>query len=192
VGQCSDRNKASYSDYGIPLVPGYIELVEEGDSLAGPFNQHVGKIKLYAWRGHDLINDQANDVAGVGWIRAEDWWPYQRPSFVTPPFSGYISGHSTFSRAAAEVLTLFTGDEFFPGGMGEFDAEKNEFLIFEDGPSVDVVLQWATYRDASDQTSLSRIWGGIHPPADDIPGRIIGEKIGIAAFQLAESYFMKK
>ncbi len=52
-----------------------------------------------------------------------------------------------------------------------------------------MTLQWATYRDASDQTSLSRIWGGIHPPADDIPGRVIGEKIGIAAFHLAERYF---
>ena len=46
--------------------------------------------------------------------------------------------------------------------------------MFEDGPSVDLTLQWATYRDAADQCSLSRIWGGIHPPADDIPGRLIG------------------
>ena len=52
-----------------------------------------------------------------------------------------------------------------------------------------MTLQWATYRDASDQCSLSRIWGGIHPPADDIPGRIIGERIGVDAFALAESYF---
>jgi hypothetical protein len=73
--------------------------------------------------------------------------------------------------------------------MGEFAAPKNEFLVFEDGPSVDVHLQWATYRDASDQTSLSRIWGGIHPPVDDIPGRLIGQKIGPAAFRLAEQYF---
>jgi len=57
------------------------------------------------------------------------------------------------------------------------------------GPSQDIILQWATYRDASDQTSLSRIWGGIHPPADDIPGRIIGEKIGIQAFNYADRYF---
>jgi hypothetical protein len=69
------------------------------------------------------------------------------------------------------------------------DEKKNEFLVFEDGPSVDVTLQWATYRDASDQTSLSRIWGGIHPPVDDIPGRVIGEKIGADAFGLAERYF---
>jgi hypothetical protein len=86
-------------------------------------------------------------------------------------------------------MTLLTGDEYFPGGLGEFYAKKNEFLVFEDGPSVDVTLQWATYRDASDQCSLSRIWGGIHPPADDIPGRLIGEKIGVNAFHLAERYF---
>jgi hypothetical protein len=36
---------------------------------------------------------------------------------------------------------------------------------------------------------LSRIWGGIHPPADDIPGRVIGEQIGLNAFDLAEGYF---
>ncbi len=54
-------------------------------------------------------------MAGSDWILAENWWPYQRPSFVTPPFAGYTSGHSTFSRAAAEVLTDITGDEYFPG-----------------------------------------------------------------------------
>jgi hypothetical protein len=125
----------------------------------------------------------------VGWILAENWWPYQRPSFITPPFAGYVSGHSTYSRAAAEVLTKLTGDPFFPGGVGEFVAKKNEFLVFEQGPSVDVVLQWATYQDASDQTSLSRIWGGIHPPVDDLPGRAIGHEIGLEAFALAEAYF---
>ena len=86
-------------------------------------------------------------------------------------------------------MTLLTGDEYFPGGMSEFVAKKDEFLVFEEGPSVDVVLQWATYRDASDQTSLSRIWGGIHPPADDIPGRLIGEEIGVDAFDYALPYF---
>ncbi|WNH10596.1 T9SS type A sorting domain-containing protein [Thalassobellus suaedae] len=50
-------------------------------------------------------------------------------------------------------------------------------------------LQWATYRDASDQCSLSRIWGGIHPSLDDIPGRIIGEKIGKKAFDFSLKYF---
>jgi len=189
LGQSSDQGLPGYNPGGITLIPGYIELVEEGDPLAGVGDEHVGKIKLYAWRGPEFISDPETEVAGVGWILAENWWPYQRPSFVTPPFAGYISGHSTYSRAAAEVLTTLTGDPFFPGGIGEFVARQNEFLVFEDGPSVDVTLQWATYRDASDQTSLSRIWGGIHPPADDIPGRHIGQQIGKDAFIKAEQYF---
>src|SRR5262249_17671158 len=159
---------------GIPLMPGYIELVQPGDPLAGVNNVNVNKIKLWAWRGTKYVLNPAVNTAGVGWILADEWVPYQRPTFVTPPFPGFISGHSTFSRASAEVLKMFTGDEFFPGGMGEFLARRDTFLQTERGPSVDVTLQWATYRDAADQCSLSRIWGGIHPPMDDIPGRLIG------------------
>jgi hypothetical protein len=191
-GQSSNAALPNYDPTGIPLYEGWIEMVEAGDPLAGPEGENIGKIKLYAWRGHDYIDDPETDEAGVGWILAENWWPYQRPTFVTPPFAGYISGHSTFSRAASEVMTFFTGDPFFPGGLGEWPAPKNEFLVFEEGPSVDLTLQWATYRDASDQTSLSRIWGGIHPPVDDMPGRHIGIRIGADAFQLAEEYFTGK
>ncbi|WP_299522612.1 FG-GAP-like repeat-containing protein [Winogradskyella sp.] len=188
-GQSTDNTLPNYDHGGIPLINGYIEVVEMDDPLAGSANQHVGKIKLYTWRGHDFIDDTETNQAGVGWILAEDWYPYQRPTFVTPPFAGYVSGHSTYSRTAAELMTMMTGSEFFPGGLGEFVAKANEFLVFEDGPSVDVVLQWATYRDASDQTSLSRIWGGIHPPADDIPGRFIGQAVAEDTFDFAVPYF---
>ncbi|WP_339625842.1 FG-GAP-like repeat-containing protein [uncultured Winogradskyella sp.] len=188
-GQSTDPTLANYNVAGIPLLPNYIEVVEEGDPLAGFSNQHIGKIKLFTWRGHDFISNTETQQAGVGWILADDWYPYQRPTFVTPPFAGYVSGHSTFSRAAAELMTKITGSAFFPGGLGEFTAKANEFLVFEQGPSVDVVLQWATYRDASDQTSLSRIWGGIHPPADDIPGRFIGQAVADDVFDFAVPYF---
>lgn len=189
LGQSSDPEYENYHPAGLPLIPGYIETVEEGDPLAADSAELVGKIKLYTWRGHDFITDFETDMAGVGWILAERWWPYQRQSFVTPPFAGYISGHSTFSRTAAEVMTLITGDPFFPGGMSEFVAHANEYLEFEAGPSGDVILQWATYRDASDQCSLSRIWGGIHPPVDDIPGRHIGMVLGPQAVELARNHF---
>lgn len=189
LGQSSDPAQPSYHPKGMHLVPGHIELVKAGDPLAGNNNQHVGKIKLKAWLAHDRIKDGATDQAGVGWLLAENWFPYQRPSFVTPPFAGYVSGHSTYSRAAAEVLTLLTGSKYFPGGLGEFVAKKNEYLVFEEGPSVDVVLQWATYQDAADQSALSRIWGGIHPPHDDMPGRRIGAVVGIDAFNAAIRFF---
>ncbi|MBC2846528.1 FG-GAP-like repeat-containing protein [Winogradskyella flava] len=188
-GQSTDNTLDNYHVGGIPLIDNYIEVVEVGDPLAGSFNQNLDKIKLYTWRGHDFINNTEIDQAGVGWILAEDWYPYQRPTFVTPPFAGYVSGHSTYSRAAAELMTKMTGSPFFPGGLGEFTAKANEFLVFEEGPSQDVILQWATYRDASDQTSLSRIWGGIHPPADDIPGRFIGQAVAEDVFDFAVPYF---
>jgi hypothetical protein len=34
------------------------------------------------------------------------------------------------------------------------------------------------------------MWGGIHPPVDDIPGRLIGKKVGINAFEYAENLFL--
>ena len=158
---------------------------ERHEDLAG----EEGKIAVFAWRGPDYINDPAVDVAGCGWILAENWWPYQRPTFVTPPFAGYVSGHSTFSRAAAVVMDRLTGSPYFPDGLGEYVCPAGSFLVFEDGPSVEVRLQWASYYDASDQCSLSRIWGGIHPPADDLPGRQMGQVIGHDAVDLAELYW---
>jgi hypothetical protein len=189
LGQSSDPLLPSYNKYGLPLVESYIELVTETDPLATDNPQHIGKIKLYAWKGPDYLMDSLVDQAGVGWILAEQWWPYQRPSFVTPPFAGYVSGHSTYSRAAADLMTSMTGSAYFPGGMSEFEVRANDFLVFEKGPSVSMTLQWATYQDASDQCSLSRIWGGIHPPADDLPGRLIGSKIAADGFEFVQSYF---
>ena len=195
-GQCTDTSLANYHPAGIPLLPGYVEVIDSSDELAlradlisGDLYAHVGKIKIYAWRGDlvDFINPETEAV-GVSWMRAENWWPYQLPTFVTPPFPGYYSGHSTYSRTAAEVLTLFTGTPFFPGGIGEYLIQETE-LDFEAGPSQDILLQWATYRDAAEQTSLSRIWGGIHPPQDDIPGRHTGNLLGPLVFNKASSLF---
>ena len=188
-GQSSDMTLPNYDPHGLPLIENLIAVIAEGDALAGSNNQHLGKIKVKSWKGPDFINDPEMDIAGVDWILGTRWWPYQRPSFVTPPFAGYLSGHSAFSRAASEVLTLITNDEFFPGGIGIFDVAQNDFLVFEQGPTESFSLQWATYRDASDQTSLSRIWGGIHPPIDDIRGRIIGDKIGKEVFDFANTFF---
>ena len=188
-GQSSDMLLPSYHPNGIPLLENFIELVDSSDYLAGANYEHVGKIKLYTWKGHDYIEYPEIDVSGAGWILGENWWPYQRPTFVTPPFAGLVSGHSTFSRAAAGILEYITGSPYFPGGLGEFVAEQNEFLQFENGPSTTITLQWATYQDAADQCSLSRIWGGIHPPIDDIPGRYIGSTIGETCFEKADSIF---
>ena len=187
-GQCTDPSLPYYHPAGLPLIEGLIEIVDDDSPLAffGGVDQ-VGKVCVNTWKGPDYIEIPMIDEAGVDWILGDQWWPYQRPSFVTPPFAAYFSGHSTFSRAAAELFELLTGSEYWPGGLAEWQAPFNEFLVFEDGPSVDITLQWATFMDASNESALSRIWGGIHPPVDDAPGRKVGKEIGKHAFHFAET-----
>ena len=152
-------------------------------ALAG----HEGEIAVLGWPGQPP--SPATQTSGVVWRRAVEWIPYQKSTFVTPAFPAFISGHSTFSRSAAEVLSRFTGSPYFPGGLGEFRAPRNAFLRFERGPSDDVALQWASYADAADEAGISRLWGGIHVRSDDFAGRRMGAQIGPAAFAKAERYF---
>jgi hypothetical protein len=189
-GQSTDPSGPSYDPDGLPLVPGLIEVVTAESSAPGQRHQgladHVGEVAIRAWRGNP--KDPATETGGVGWIPATQWVPYQKPTFVTPSFPGFVSGHSTFSRAAAEVLTAITGSPFFPGGLSEWRIPAGSLGV-EHGPTTDVVLQWATYQDAADQAGISRLFGGIHVPADDFEGRKAGWQCGRGAWALATSYF---
>jgi hypothetical protein len=190
LGQSSDRSGPSYDRDGLPLEPGLVEVVTAESAARGERHAHladnVGEIAIRTWRG--FPEDPATQTSGVGWIRAVDWVPYQRKTFVTPAFAGYVSGHSTFSRAAAEVLTAFTGSPFFPGGLSEWTTPAGE-LLHEEGPTKDVTLQWATYYDAADQAGLSRLFMGIHISPDDLEGRKAGSTCGKDAWALAQKYF---
>jgi hypothetical protein len=191
LGQSSQPELPHYHPHGLPLVPNLIELITPELTAPGKRFAHLvgheDEIAIRAWKGSPKNHE--SDFKGVGWITANTWVPYQRPTFVTPPFPGYVSGHSTFSRAGAEVMTAITGNSFFPGGLAIFTAEKNKYLVFEDGPSETIQLQWATYYDAADQCSLSRIFGGIHAYIDDFPGRRIGSVIGRKAVAKANTLF---
>jgi hypothetical protein len=157
----------------LPTAPGLVE-------------RRRGQTYIRAWAG--FPEDPATQASGVRWIRAVDWVPYQLPTFVTPAFAGYVSGHSTFSRAAAEVLTAFTGSSYFPGGLYEVPVPRGHLKI-EQGPSRDLKLQWATYFDAADAAGQSRLWMGIHVPADDFAGRRVGSQCGKAAWERAQRHF---
>jgi hypothetical protein len=187
---------STYHPNGLPLEPGLVEVITAQTTAAGERHEHLagheGKIAIHAWQG--AIDGTApftdpSDFSGVDWITADTWMPYQLLGFVTPPFAGYVSGHSTYSRTGAEVLSLFTGSEYFPGGLFEYDIPMGSGLDFEYGPTTNLKLQFATYFDASDQASISRIYGGIHPPGDDFPGRRIGHLVGPGAFNRAMFLF---
>jgi hypothetical protein len=189
-GQSSDPTGLSYHQYGMPLEPGLVEVITEETTAAGERHAalagHEGEIAVLSYAGNPP--DPETEIGGVEWILAVDWVPYQAPTFVTPAFPGYVSGHSTFSRASAEILTGITGTELFPGGLGEWTIGPGS-LEFEAGTADGITLQWATYQDASDQAGLSRLYGGIHVRADDFAGRIIGAEVGAAAWERAQTYY---
>jgi hypothetical protein len=141
---------------------------------------------------------------GTQLIDGSDWTPYQSGTFVTPPFAEYVSGHSTFSRSAAEILTAFAGSSAYYDGattLGrDFDGDGHEDimgehnvvpggLMFEDGPVGLVTLTWNTFYDAADEAGFSRRYGGIHFQDGDIRARDMGAAIGKQAYQWAELYW---
>jgi hypothetical protein len=84
---------------------------------------------------------------------------------VTPPFPDYVSGHSTFSAAAATVLPLFYGTEDLPFTI------DSDFL-----PGV--YRSFSTCFDAADEAALSRVYGGIHFRSATEDGLQAGISIG--------------
>jgi hypothetical protein len=114
--------------------------------------------------------------AGTRTIDGADWLPYQPGTFLTPPFPEYVSGHSTFSAAAAEILKLFTGSDRF-GHEVRIEAGSS---FIEPGltPRKAVTLHWRTLSDAADQAGWSRRFGGIHFRDGDRQGRAMGRQVG--------------
>ncbi len=92
----------------------------------------------------------------------DDSWA---PVLQTPPFPEYSSGHSVVSGAAAEVLTQIYGDDF----------------SFEDDTEVAYglpVRNFTSFRTASSEAAMSRLYGGIHYRAAIEEGLKQGRQIG--------------
>lgn len=147
---------------------------------------------------------------GVGTIDAAFWQPYQAETFVTPGFAGYVSGHSTFSAAAAGALIKFfgtseylapkcikyeEGSSLFEGKI--IEGEENHIPGVTDVsnqgprtvgyvPATDVVLCWETFEEAAEESGISRLHGGIHIIADHIDGNEMGFKIASAVYDKAQ------
>jgi hypothetical protein len=73
-----------------------------------------------------------------------------------PNFPAYVSGHSTFSSAAATVLSYL-----FPGDQSNFESMANE-------------------------ASLSRLYGAIHYRIDIDAGSSLGKDVGAFTVSFAQ------
>jgi hypothetical protein len=155
----------------------------------------------HLYRGQQ-VHAWAGPGQGTRPIDGADWRPYQSATFVTPPFPEYVSGHSTFSRAAAEVLTGYTGSARMFDGITrlgrDHDGDGLEDLFgqhvaipgaleLEHGPRTTVTLRWETFQEAANEAGISRRYGGIHFQDGDLRGREMGRRIGIQALEHARA-----
>lgn len=168
------------------------DYVRPASAIRNKFNGQ----EIQSWGGPDQ---------GTQTIMGEDWLPYQDVTFVTPPFSEFVSGHSTFSAAAAAVLTRAQGSNtFYDGETILFNDDYNEDglpdligqhvigiggNLFEGSPESVIILEWNTFQDAADEAGISRLYGGIHIQDGDLRGREMGENIGTLAYDTAEAYW---
>jgi hypothetical protein len=134
------------------------------------------------YRGQ-MVTSWLGPYMGYGQVLGENWIPYQSPNVVTPPFPEYVSGHSTFSSAAATILNLFTGSDTFnafvtvKAGTSLFEP-KNDSLGQAGTPASDVTLSWPTLTAAAKDAGLSRHLGGIHFQDGDEDGYALGRSVG--------------
>src|SRR5437773_1330656 len=101
-------------------------------------------------------------VTAINFVEPELHW---MSFIVTPPFPDYVSGHSTFSGAAATVLALFYGTEDLPFTTG------SDFL-----PGV--YRSFPTCLAAASEAAVSRLYGGIHFRSANEDGLQAGISIG--------------
>src|SRR5262249_25628744 len=92
----------------------------------------------------------------------EDKWS---PLLNTPPFPAYVSGHSTFSSAAASVLAE------------SFGTDKVKFTTTSDALP-DVKRKFTSLSSAAEEAGMSRIYGGIHWQFDNVEGLKVGRTLG--------------
>ena len=90
------------------------------------------------------------------------------PLIQTPPFPEFTSGHAVISNAAAQVLTGLFGDNFSFTDSTE--------MLFGMKPR-----KFSSFFAASEESSMSRVYGGIHYPTTAAisikQGRSIGSHV---------------
>lgn len=133
-----------------------------------------------------------------------------RSYLETPPFPGYVSGHSTFGGAGEAVLESWFGKDYVgPNcfirrrGGSEVEPRIRRGDGFKEGvtnvankgpntvgfsPARRVRLCWRTFKEASDENGISRLYGGVHINADNKFGILLGRLVGKAVDKKARTF----
>lgn len=118
------------------------------------------KFRYNTWRPITAI--QRADEDGNPDTAADPAWDHL---LAAPPFPEYTSGHSTFSKASAQVLTYF------------FGTDEIDFTTTSDSlPGV--FRSFNSLAACADEVGMSRIYGGIHFQFANLEGKASGKRIG--------------
>jgi PAP2 superfamily len=119
--------------------------LEENARLFALLNIAMADAAICAWDAKYTYNFW-RPVTAIAFAEPELNW---RSFIPTPPFPDYVSGHSTFSAAAATMFPLFYGTEDLPFTTGS-----------DSLPGVE--RSFPTCLNAAEEAAVSRIYGGIH------------------------------
>lgn len=155
----------------------------------------------YYYAGQE-IDSWGGPGEGVRKIPAELWHPYSPSTFVTPPFPGYVSGHSTVSAACARTLALFHGSDAFgesehrlagaltePGFACELMQRHNGQAPNDPHLTCDTLLPLPTFTATAEMAGISRVMGGYHIQADNVAGLELGRTVADFIWPATQAYF---
>jgi hypothetical protein len=127
------------------------------DSLVAAF---LNKYLYNFWRPETAIH--AGDTDGNP---KTDPDPSFAPFVTTPCFPSYPSNHGSAANGAAEVLRRIYG-------------EGGHFMTLSNPAVPNIVLQYTTFDQITDDISDARVYGGIHFRTDQVAGERLGKAIG--------------
>jgi membrane-associated phospholipid phosphatase len=120
------------------------------------------KYEYDTWRPVHAI-PQADTDGNPGTAPDVDW----QPLLITPPHPDYVSGHSTFSSAAAHVLAAQFGDDT---------------AFATTSPTLPgVTRSYTSFSQAASEAGASRIYGGIHTRNANAAGAELGRNVAQAS-----------
>lgn len=99
------------------------------------------------------------------------WLPLLR----NPPHPSYVSGHSTFSSAAATVLTHLFGENVAFSSTTDPQSGLTQRPL---APELIATRDFTSFEQAADEAGMSRVYGGIHFQFDNSAGQILGSAVG--------------
>ena len=132
------------------------------DSLVASF---LNKYHYNFWRPETAIH--AGDTDGNPKTNAD---PSFVPFITTPCFPSYPSNHGSAANGAAEILRRIFG-------------EGGHFITLSNPAVPNIVLQYTTFKQITDDISDARVYGGIHFRTDQDAGARLGRAIGKAVYK---------